>query len=197
MILSAAMLSEKLNNYSDQAGKIMRMKKNGDIIPLVRGIYTDDKNIPAYLLAGTIYGPSYISFDYALSLHGLIPEAVYTVTSATFEKKKIKEYNNYFGHFYYHDIPSEAYPFGISVNTENEYHYLLATPEKALCDKLYIMPPVTSQKDIETMLFDDLRIDRVLFYKLNFEDIFQIEEKYHSNNIKYLAKYLRRFAKHE
>lgn len=197
MIFSASMLSQKLNNYSDPAGRIMRMKKSGEIISLVRGLYQDDKTVPAYLMAGAIYGPSYISFEYALSYYRLIPEAVYTVTSATYEKKKIKEYSNFFGNYYYHDIPAEAYPFGVSLSEENGYQFLIASPEKALCDKLCIMPPVTSQKDIKKLLFEDLRIDRALFYTLSFGDIFEIGDKYHSNNIKYLIKFLKKEQSNE
>ncbi|MBR4626945.1 MAG: hypothetical protein IKO47_04480 [Ruminococcus sp.] len=194
MILTSLMLTDQLNKYSDPAGKIMRMKKNGELIQLTKGIYETDKNTPGYCLASVIYGPSYLSFDYALSVYGLIPEAVYTFTSATFSKKKAKEYENHFGHFTYRDVPSEVYPYGVVMKEENGYVYKIASPEKALCDKLYTMPPVTSQRDIEKMLFDDLRIDKIEFERLNYEDIYQIGELYHCNNLKYLIKYLRRDA---
>ena len=92
MILTSLMLTDQLNKYSDPAGKIMRMKKNGELIQLTKGIYETDKSTPGYCLASVIYGPSYLSFDYALSVYGLIPEAVYTFTSATFSKRKAKEY---------------------------------------------------------------------------------------------------------
>lgn len=192
MITTTSMLSEQFNEFADPAGKILRMKRDGKLFHLTRGIYETDRNTQGYCLAGAIYGPSYLSFDYALSVYGLIPEAVYTFTSATFNKKKAKEYNNVFGRFTYRDIPSEAYPFGIQIREENGYAYQIAAPEKALCDKLYTMPPVTSQRDIEKMLFDDLRIDRTEFEKLNIDDILQIADKYRCNNLKYLSKYLRR-----
>lgn len=47
--------------------------------------------------AGSIYDPSHISFEFALSYYGLIPEAVYTVTSATFEKRKRKNLKRFSG----------------------------------------------------------------------------------------------------
>ena len=171
------------------------MKREGELLQLTRGIYETDKNAPGYCLAGAIFGPSYLSFDYALSFYGLIPEAVYTFTSATFDKKKVREQENHFGRFTYRDVPPEAYPFGISIKEENGYVYQMATQEKALCDKLYTMPPVTSQKEIERMLFEDLRIDRMEFEKLCADEILQIGDRYHSNNLKYLMKYLRRNEK--
>ena len=195
MILTTSMLLDQLQRYSDPAGKILRMKREGELLQLTRGIYETDKNAPGYCLAGAIFGPSYLSFDYALSFYGLIPEAVYTFTSATFDKKKVREQKNHFGRFTYRDVPPEAYPFGISIKEENGYVYQMATQEKALCDKLYTMPPVTSQKEIERMLFEDLRIDRMEFEKLRADEILQIGDRYHSNNLKYLMKYLRRNEK--
>lgn len=192
MIVTTSILIEQLHDYSDPAGRIMRMKRDGQLYQLTRGIYETDRNAPGHCLAGAIYGPSYLSFDYALSVYGFIPEAVYAYTSATFDKKKTKDRTNVFGHFTYRDVPSEVYPFGIMLKEEDGYIYQIASPEKALCDKLYIMPPVTSQRDIEKMLFDDLRIDVSVLQKLNTDDILLIGEKYHCNNLKYLMKYLRR-----
>ena len=195
MIVSTAMLMDQFGKYSDPAGKILRMKRCGELFPLTRGIYETDGNVPGYCLAGAIFGPSYLSLDYALSVYGLIPEAVYTYMSATFDKKKAKEVENHFGRFTSRDVPPDAYPFGILIKEENGYIYRIASPEKALCDKLYTMPPVTSQKEIERMLFEDLRIDRAEFEKLDYDGILQIGDKYHSNNLKYLMKYLRRNAR--
>ena len=101
---------------------------------------------------------------------------------------------NHFGRFSYRDVPEEAYPFGITVKEENGYVYQMACPEKALCDKLYEMPPVGSQREIEEMLFENLRIDPSEFAKLDQNSILQIGESYHSCNLKYLMKYLRRQA---
>ncbi|MCR5662787.1 MAG: hypothetical protein K6G50_11785 [bacterium] len=195
MIVSTPMLMDQFSKYSDTAGKILRMKRCGELFPLTRGIYETDGNVPGYCLAGAIFGPSYLSFDYALANYGLIPEAVYAYTSATFSKKKAKELENHFGRFSYRDVPSEAYPFGIAIKEENGYFYRIASPEKALCDKLYAMPPVTSQTEIEKLLFEDLRLDRAEFAMLNFDDILQIGDKYHSNNLKYLMKYMWRNAR--
>ena len=195
MIFTSSMLVEQLREYSDPFGKIKRMKNSGSLFQLTRGLYETDPKVPGYCLAGAIYGPSYLSFDYALATYGLIPEAVYTFTSATFEKKKAKEYENHYGRFSYRDVPSNAYPFGIVIKEENGYVYRIATPEKAFCDKLYIMPPVMSQKELANFLFDSLRIDQTEFEKLNTDDILEIAPKYCCNNLKYLMKYLERRSK--
>lgn len=192
MIITTQMLVEKYRSYANPGAKIRRLVDNGELYPLTRGIYETDGNVPGYCLAGAIFGPSYLSFDYALSVYGLIPEAVYTYESATFDKKKAKELENHFGRFAYRDVPQEAYPYGISIIEENGYTYRIATPEKALCDKLYIMPAVTSQREIGRMLFEDMRIDSDSFAALDKEGILEIGDRYHCNNLKYLMKYLRR-----
>ena len=195
MIFTTQMLVEQYRHYTNPKAKIGRLVHEEKLYPLTRGLYETDPNAPGYCLAGAIFGPSYLSFDYALSVYGLIPEAVYAFTSATFDKKKVREQENRFGRFTYRDVPSEVYPFGIVIREENGYVYQMATPEKTLCDKLYTMLPVTSQREIERMLFEDLRIDRTEFDKLDVREILQIGERYHSNNLKYLMKYLRRNGK--
>ena len=192
MVFTTQMLIERYRDYANPKAKIKRLANDGELFPLTRGLYETDGSAAGYCLAGAIFGPSYLSFDYALSVYGLIPEAVYSFTSATFDKKKAKTVENHFGRFTYRDVPADAYPFGIVIKEENEYIYQMASPEKALCDKLYAMPPVTSQKELERMLFEDLRIDRTEFDKLDADFILQIGAKYRCNNLKYLMKYLGR-----
>lgn len=192
MVVTTSMLIGQYGNYRNPKSKIRRLVDNGELFPLTRGIYETNKDAKGHYLAGAIYGPSYLSFDYALSVYDLIPEAVYEYTSATFEKKKKKLYENLFGRFSYRDVPSDVFPFGILIREENGYAYRIATAEKALCDKLYIMPPVTSQRDIEEMLFEDLRIDEYEFAKLDRNFILKTGEKYHCNNLKCLMKYMQR-----
>ena len=91
MIKTTNMLLEELNTYASPNNKIGRMVQAKELIPIVKGLYETNSSTPGYLLAGSIYGPSYLSFDFALGIHGLIPEAVYAFTSATFEKKKKKQ----------------------------------------------------------------------------------------------------------
>ena len=73
---------------------------------------------------------------------------------------------------------------------EGEYSYQIATPEKALCDKLYSLSPVYSVKALKELLFDDLRIDEAVFYALRKNDIFQLAPLYRATNLKLLAKFM-------
>ncbi|MCD7731928.1 MAG: hypothetical protein LUH56_00605 [Oscillospiraceae bacterium] len=192
MIKTTDMLLEKLKDYANPKSKLSRMVRNGEVFPIVKGLYETDRNTPAHLLAESIYGPSYISFEYALSFYGMIPEAVYTVTCATFEKKKKKRYETAFGTFTYRDIPSEAFPLGIRIMKDGDYYYRIATPEKALCDKLYTVKPVANSAQMRILLFDDLRIDEDELMKLDLGEIERTAGCYHSTNIAKLCTTLRR-----
>lgn len=192
MIKTNDFLREELAEYSNKNTKISREVKKGNLIRIVNGLYETDKNINPYLLAGVIYGPSYLSFDFALAYYGLIPEKVVTYTSATCNKGKKKIYENEFGRYIYRDVPQEVYPLGVKLLKEGEYTFQIATAEKALCDKLYTINPVKNIKELEKLLFDDLRIDKTDFLKLNISDIEMLSKWYHCTNIRLLYKYMRR-----
>ena len=195
MIKTTNMLLEDLSSYSNPKTKLARLVKNGDCYRIVKGLYETDKNAPGFLLAGSIYGPSYISFEYALSFYGLIPEKVYEFTSATFEKRKSKRYITEFGVFSYKDIPSSAFPYFVFLNKEGDYHYRIASKEKALCDLLYVMPPCGNVRELEDLLFNDLRIDEEELRYFDLDAVNFLIDKYNSRNIKKFSTLLRRIQK--
>lgn len=192
MIFTVQDLLKKNKNYSDVRGKISRDLRDGNIVQIKRGLYENDKNTPGHYLASYIYGPSYLSFDYALSKYGMIPEAVYkTYTSATFKKNKKKIYSNVFGDFLYRDVPESIYMFGVKAVVENGYTYHIAIPEKALCDKLYTMKPVKNLEELKNLIFNDLRIDEDIFRELDFKFITEISGRYRSKNLNLLDKLIK------
>ena len=195
MIKTTNMLLEELQDYANPKAKLSRMAKQGECFRITRGLYETNKNTPGYLLAGSIYGPSYISFEYALAYYDLIPEAVYTVTSATFEKKKKKIFRTDFGTFSYRDVPPAAFPLQIKLIQEGEYFYRIAEPEKALCDKLYTMPPVKNTEELSALLIQNLRIEKEEILKFNAKKIELLSNAYHSTNIAKLEIFLRRLQK--
>ena len=197
MILTNDIIKLNLQEYSNKDTKICREVKNGNLIKIINGLYETDSNINGYLLAGSIYGPSYLSFDFALYYYGLIPEKVTAFTSATFDKKKKKMYENQFGVFLYRDVPSNVYPLGINLIEENGYIYQIATPEKALCDKLYTLSPIKNMSELENVLYNDLRIDIEELNKFNVQDLKEISNSYHSTNVDLLYRYMRRNLNNE
>lgn len=192
MVITNSIIKHNFYDYSNKNNKICREIKNEKLFKIIPGLYETDPNVPGYCLSGSIYGPSYISFEYALSFYGLIPERVSTITCATFNKRKKRQYNTSFGVFTYRDVPMLAYPEEILLMRDGEYSYQIATREKALCDKLYTLKPLNNYSNLEVMLFSDLRIDSEEFSKLNVEKIEKLSCLYHSTNVDLLAKYMRR-----
>jgi len=192
MIKSIADLLVTYKDYKDPIGKISREMKKKNLFPVVKGLYETDLHAPGLYLSAYIYGPSYVSFEYALAYHGLIPERVVVYTNATFGKNRTKKYNNRFGSYLYRDVPKSAFPYGVKAYLDNGYSFLIATPEKALCDKLYISPPQTSMKQLKLLLFEDLRIDEDAFLDLNVEDLLTYCDLYPSTNLKLLKRILKK-----
>ena len=197
MIKTYSMIMDELREYGNPKTKLARMVSEGKYIPVIRGLYETDSDTAGYLLAGSIYGPSYLSFEFALSYYDLIPEAVHTYTSATFDKKKKRSYDTPFGNFSYRDVPAAVYPVGVVLKTEGEYTFQIATKEKAICDKLYTMSPVSNQKDMKSILTEDLRIDMDEIMKLDEEELRAIAQLYHSTNVSLFLRVYERSRKNE
>ena len=194
MIKTVSILHDELKSYSNKKTKIQSMCRNDELFPLARnrGIYETDGSIPGYCLALIINGPSYLSFEFALSRHGLIPEAVCAFTSATFETGKKKTYTNHFGTFTYRDVPAGVFPLEVEAYSEKGYRYLLASPEKALCDKLYELPPCGNRAELSAMLFDDIRIDEDAFAGLDFAKLYELAGHYRCKNHRILRSLIRK-----
>ena len=195
MIKSTSELVLELKDYANPNTKIQRLLKEKKIFKIKQGLYETNLNINPFYLTNVIYGPSYISFQTALSYYDMIPERVYAITCATMNKHKSKEYRNEFGIFLYKDVPSMVYPFGIECIESNGYCYYMANKEKALCDMLYEYKPVYSIKEIEEILFEDLRINEEIFELLDMNLLIELTSLYKSTNHKYLIKYIKRTYK--
>ncbi|NOQ51886.1 MAG: hypothetical protein GQ578_06695 [Desulfuromonadaceae bacterium] len=154
-----------LKDYKRPNDKISRMLAEGDILKIKRGLYvlsSEYRTAPVSkpLLANLIYGPSYVSLDFALSYYGLIPEGVFEISSMT--PKRVKYYDTPLGRFTYTHSFASLYGIGIvSEASADGSCFLIASPEKALCDKVVFTKKLsaTSVKAMRTFLTEDLRID--------------------------------------
>lgn len=190
MIKSIDMLLYEYRNYSNVYNKIALEEKKENIIKLKRGLYETNKDANPFIVANALLTPSYISFETALAYYGMIPERVYSIKSATFKKNKKKEYKNYFGLFLYQDVNSNAYPYDINQIEIDGIKVLVASKEKALVDLLSVISPRNNEKELIDLLFDDLRIDEVLFDELDKNKIIELCDLYSSKTLKIFKKYL-------
>ncbi|MCR5714629.1 MAG: hypothetical protein K6F98_06850 [Bacteroidales bacterium] len=104
-------------------------------------------------VANRIYMPSYISLHSALSFYGMIPEEVVQLTSVT--TLKTAKFDNDFGTFHYQNVKKPLY-FGYDIKMMPDGRgILMATPEKALLDLLYLNPYYTTAQDMEELRLDE------------------------------------------
>lgn len=160
-----AVLRSLFADYHSPRNKIANIEQAGKIIRLKRGMYVVSPEVTKQLLsveliANHIYGPSYVSMESALRYYGLIPEQVYTVRSLTTNRSK--SFENAIANFEYITTNVAYYSIGIKLETiENRYTFLIATPEKALCDMITATPHlrIQSEKALVAYLNEDLRFD--------------------------------------
>ena len=173
--------------------KARRMEAEGQIIRLKKGLYiakNDGTNISLELIANHLYGPSYVSMSWALSYYGLIPERVYLVQSMT--TKHSRNFTNPFGNFQYKSCSKEYFPIGITQQKHGNTSFLIATPEKALCDYIsHHALKLRFVKETGSWLEEDLRFEMEAIPNLDLEIIAQCAEKgKNSHSIYTLLKFL-------
>ena len=196
--ISHGTLLSILKKYKTPNNKISRWLAEGVLLPLKKGLYLVNPEFsgiscPLPLIANVLYGPSYVSLDYALSHYGLIPEKVFEITSVTTHRSK--NIKNALGHFTYTRIPDELFSIGVDrVTATDKICYLLASPTKALCDKLLLIRNlrIYSPQSFRDFLCNDLRIDESELAAL---ELSTIETVIASNHKSSLFNYLLNLAK--
>jgi hypothetical protein len=163
--ITHSVVMEMLSEYSRPNDKISELIRSGQLTALRRGLYVAgpeiDLPIPdAILLANHLRGPSYVSLESALSYWGMIPERVFEVSSVTI--KTAKNYDTPIGRFSYRHLAAPYYSFGIQrVELAPQQMAMIASPEKAICDKIVLTSGVLLRSINQTLdfLIEDLRID--------------------------------------
>lgn len=174
-------LSSLLNDYARPRQEISRLLQKGVLVRVKKGLYVvGGESAPAYsthVLANLVYGPSYVSLDSALRYHNLIPERVEAVTSVTCNRDK--SFTTPVGAFSYRYLRPAYYPLGVTQEEgEGGRHFLIATPEKALVDKLWFLRHEVEPEALEALLFDDLRIEPENLEKFNTRRLASIVQHY-------------------
>jgi hypothetical protein len=150
--------------------QLTRWVKKGYLLKLKNGIYAFNKDygqIRGEAVATVLYQPSYLSMESALSHYGFIPEMVYTYVSVT--SKTNRTFDNKLGHFIYRHVKSTLFWGYEEVKTDTG-RYLIAEPEKAVLDYLYLnLSKINNEADFMNLRFNEDRIGEIL----NREKFFQ------------------------
>ena len=187
-----------LGDYAHPRDKISDLLHKRIIIRVKKGLYVfgngaRQATYSTEILANLIYGPSYISLDYALQYYGLIPERVEGVTSVTTGRSR--RFLTPVRLFIYRMIPLRAFQIGMDrVEIGDGRAFLIATPEKALADKIYEDrgTGLHTQKELGDYLERNLRVDLAGVREMNPDDLDAIASRYRSQKIRALGRLVRR-----
>jgi hypothetical protein len=194
-------LIDALGELSFPMDNITDLIKKKIIIRIKKGLYVfgDRYRRHSYsreLLANLIYGPSYVSLDYALDYYGFIPERSEALTSVTLGRSR--KFHTPVGLFIYRQIPIQSYEAGM-VLVEEDYGqaFLIASPEKTLADKIISERGVslTSPAEMRRFLVEGLRIDVSNIESLSPERIDEYAGRYRSRKLRHLSGLVRRLRK--
>lgn len=165
------------------------MKKR-HLTMLRRGLYvlTETKNkTDAMTFATKIYSPSYISLETALSFYGIIPEAVFSMTSVT--TRKTKKFQTPAGNFSYQKIKTAAFG-GFETKMQDGISFNLALPEKALVDFLYLNRNILNG-DYEQ--FSSYRFNED--FKFNAKKLLRFAEAFQNKKVLFLTQnFIKQYA---
>jgi hypothetical protein len=186
--LTTEFLLEKFKDYVYPRDKLKNLVKKNELIHICQGIYLPGADYQRCyskeVLAGIIYGPSVVSFEYALSFYGFIPERVETITSLCFKRNKV--FQTPVGTFTYRYIAKKKFSIGIHYEQTVFGNFFIATPEKALCDLAYFQKIENEDEAIEYII-DDLRIDEKKVLQLNIKLLLEIKKSFSKKNISCLV----------
>ena len=184
------------NGYKYINDKIKYMKQQGLLTSLKKGLYVYHSPyvktlISKEIIANNLLGPSYISYEYALNYHGLTPERVEEVTSATIKRAKI--FSTPYGIFSYRHIDKTLYALGVEIVSSKQGNFMMASKEKALCDKIFSTKGVKigSKKSMRIFLEEDLRVDMDELPDFDLEIVRQYAEISKSKRVEFLYKVLK------
>ena len=194
-------LGHALRSYARPRDKVSALLARGVIVRVRKGLYVfgpDYARRPysRELLANLVYGPSYVSLDSALAAHGLIPEGVDALTSVCLGPPK--SYDTPVGRFIYRPAPAKGFCVGVTrVALSDGRAYLMATPGKALADKLRETRglAIRTQSELRRYLTEDLRLDDSALAGLDVDELEQVAEGYGSRKVRVLAALVRRLAR--
>lgn len=152
--------------------KAIRLEAEGRIIRLKKGLYVaspeEGEVLSLQLVANHLYGPSYVSMSSALRWHGMIPERVELVQSVT--TKHSRDFSNTLGSFRYQNCSAAYFPIGVTMQGSGNVRFLMASPEKALCDYInFNKVQLRFVKDVGPFLEEDLRIDTDMLEDLDLD----------------------------
>lgn len=181
-IFDYQLLTYYLRDVKYPRAKIGRLLKSGEIIRIKKGLYVFGEiwrkgGISLEVAANLIYGPSCVSFEYALFRYGMIADRAVAVTSLAIGRGK--EFETPIGIFRYQSIDKNKFSVGIEYREiPGEGGFFMASREKALADVVSRIKAPLSLSDFRFYLIEEMRIDEESLRSLDKQKIEEIGSIY-------------------
>lgn len=164
-------------------GLMKRTLASGDLIQIRRGLYLiasrfRREKLNLFAIAQKIYGPSYVSFESALSYHGWIPESVTVVASTTL--KRPTTFTTPVGVFTYTRLNSKNFMASVERIHDGSAIFFMAPPLKALADLVLTGKMKWHGK---RPLIKSLRIDEDNLNTLRASDFDVLQDTYENHRV--------------
>ena len=191
-----------LADRSEPARKALvhRAAAAGEIIRLKPGLFLlapeFRKTHPhPFIIAATLHFPSHVSLESALAHHGLIPEAVFQVSSVT--SSRSRTFKTPVGVFSFVRVPATNPRAGVlALKIDGRNWAFVATPLRAVADLVYTRKDVNWEKDGLAFLTDSMRMEREDLEKMAWEGLNEVCESLRSRRTTdYLQELLRELGK--
>ena len=176
-----------------QFSLLKRATASGEVVRICRGLYCLAtkylrQKVNPLALAQRVYGPSYISLEMALSYHGWIPEAVYTITSTSLGRSA--EFDTPLGRFSFTRVPQKTFYAEVTrVETADGSSFLIAPPLKAVADYVYVHK---SDWDSARPVVESLRVDELSLTGVDVSSFDRLLANYSSRRVRRFLEGLRR-----
>ena len=174
-------------------GLLKRALGAGEILRVARGLYCLKKELLGFKLDGYVFAPlicwpSYLSFESALSYRGWIPEAVYSIASASIGRSR--DFKTPLGVFSYRSVPQGNFYAGVErIEPEGGGAFFMARPLKAMADLVYLtgVEWISAKPVVES-----LRVEEENLRELSGGDFDEIANCHRSGRVKKFLSGLRK-----
>lgn len=186
------LLANYLKDLKKPRDKVSSLLIEGKIVRVKKGLYVFGEDwrrslLSLEMIANLVYGPSCISFEYALNHYGLIAERSTVITSLAIGDSKT--FQTPIGTFEYRAIDRDKFKVGIEYrNLGKEGGYFIASREKALADLVYRTSGIRTLEQLRYYLFEEMRVDETMFRELDFHKLDEISKAYNKHSVNMMTK---------
>jgi predicted transcriptional regulator of viral defense system len=186
------LLTNCLKGLKKPRDKVTALIADGKIVRLKKGLYVFGEAwrrspLSLEMIANLIYGPSCISFEYALTHYGFISERATVITSLTIGDTKT--FHTPIGTFEYRAIGREKFKVGIDYKDLGKSGgYFIASKEKAVVDLVYRTSGIRTLEQLRHYLFEEMRIDETMFRSLDFHKLSNLLKAYDKNSVNMMSQ---------